>query len=71
MINSKTIRKSNHLTQNILFAFQDVGATSNAYGAAILTGLLRTAGTFGGTLLLMRGVPRKVSFYYEFLFDKG
>ena len=49
-----------------MFSFQDVGATSNAYGAAILTGLLRTAGTFGGTLLLMRGVPRKVNFNYEF-----
>ena len=49
-----------------MFAFKDVGASSNAYGAAILTGLLRTAGTFGGTLLLMRGVPRKVNFNYEF-----
>ena len=49
-----------------MFSFQDVGATSNAYGAAILTGLLRTAGTFGGTVLLMRGVPRKVNFNSEF-----
>ena len=44
-----------------LLLISDVGASSNAYGAAILTGLLRMAGTFGGTLLLMRGIPRKVN----------
>ena len=49
-----------HCKYNNHSIFLDVGATSSAYGAAILTGLLRTAGTFGGTLLLMRGIPRKV-----------
>ena len=37
----------------------DLGVSGNSYAAAIITGLLRTGGAFGGTLLLQFGVPRR------------
>ena len=42
-----------------MYVVLDLGVSGNSYAAAIITGLLRTGGAFGGTLLLQFGVPRR------------